>query len=179
MASKASSAEDVTAARLGLMRTGRDLGKDDEVLAAAEALLASGGTGTDERAEATFAKALSLSNTGHADEAAELWKGLAADPESLWGAKSAWYLGSQYLAAGRLGDAERVATAVIDSATPHEYWLAKAFILLSDVRRRQNNNFEADEYLRALRENYPGTETDIFNDIDSRLAASPNKSDRR
>ena len=41
------------------------------------------------------------------------------------------------------------------------------------------NNFEADEYLRALRENYPGTETDIFNDIDSRLAASPNKSDRR
>ena len=179
MASKASSAEDVTAARLGLMRTGRDLGKNDEVLAAAEALLASGGTGTDERAEATFAKALSLSNMGRADEAAELWKGLAADPESLWGAKSAWYLGSQYLAAGRLGDAERVATTVIDSATPHEYWLAKAFILLSDVRRRQNNNFEADEYLRALRENYPGTETDIFNDIDSRLAASPNKSDRR
>lgn len=179
MASKASSADDVTAARLGLMRTGRDLGKDDEVLAAAEALLSSAGTGTDERAEATFAKALSLSNLGRADEAADLWKGLAADPESLWGAKSAWYLGSQYLAAGRLADAERVATAVIDAGTPHEYWLAKSFILLSDVRRRQNNNFEADEYLRALRENYPGTETDIFNDIDSRLAASPNKTDRR
>lgn len=177
MASKASTPADINTARLGLMRVGRELGNDRQVLEIATLLAES--TDTETRAEAQFAKALALSNLGQPDEAATIWESLAGDPESLWGAKSATYLGSQYLAQGRLAEAERVANAVIASDTPHQYWLAKAFILLSDVRRRQGNHFEADEYLRALRENYPGTETDIISDIDSRLNASPNKTNVR
>ena len=159
------------------MRTARELGRDNDVLALADMLTES--TEADIKAEATFAKALALANTGHPDQAATLWLSLADDPESLWGAKSACYLGQLYLDRQRTADAERMANAVIDSDTPHQYWLAKAFILISDVRRSQNNPFEADEYLRALRENYPGSETDIISDIESRLAASPNKTNVR
>lgn len=177
MAQKASTAADINTARLGQMRTARELGRDNDVLALADMLAES--TEADIKAEATFAKALALANTGHPDQAATLWLSLADDPESLWGAKSACYLGRHYLDRHRTADAERMANAVIDSDTPHQYWLAKAFILLSDVRRSQNNHFEADEYLRALRENYPGSETDIISDIESRLAASPNKTNVR
>ncbi|MDE7120333.1 MAG: hypothetical protein K2O10_06965, partial [Muribaculaceae bacterium] len=177
MAQKASTPADINTARLGQMRTARELGRDNDVLALADMLTES--TEADIKAEATFAKALALANTGHPDQAATLWLSLADDPESLWGAKSACYLGRHYLDRQRTADAERMANAVIDSDTPHQYWLAKAFILLSDVRRSQNNHFEADEYLRALRENYPGSETDIISDIESRLAASPNKTNVR
>ncbi|MBP2691920.1 MAG: hypothetical protein J6B44_08890, partial [Muribaculaceae bacterium] len=55
------------------------------------------------------------------------------------------------------------------SGTPHSYWLARGFILLSDIYASQGKQFEAREYLNALRENYPGNESDIFMMIDSRL----------
>ena len=55
------------------------------------------------------------------------------------------------------------------SGTPHAYWLARGFILLSDIYAQQGKNFEAREYLQALRSNYPGNESDIFDMIDTRL----------
>ena len=39
---------------------------------------------------------------------------------------------------------------------------------MSDIKRRNGDTFGADEYLRSLRENYPGNEPDIFQLIDSR-----------
>ena len=58
---------------------------------------------------------------------------------------------------------------LIDANPPHDYWLARGFILLSDVLRRKGSEFVADEYLRSLRQNYPGNESDIFRMIDERL----------
>ncbi len=61
------------------------------------------------------------------------------------------------------------ADALINANPPHAYWLARGFIVLSDALRAQGNGFEADEYLRSLKSNYPGTEAEIFDMIDSRL----------
>ncbi len=58
---------------------------------------------------------------------------------------------------------------LVNANPPHIYWLARGFILLSDINRNEGNTFEADEYLKSLRENYPGTEPDIFLMIDQRL----------
>ncbi len=74
-----------------------------------------------------------------------------------------------YLDAGKLKNAAQVAEKFVASSTPHSYWLARGFILLSDINRAQGKTFEADEYLSALRQNYPGDEEDIFMMIDSRL----------
>ena len=52
----------------------------------------------------------------------------------------------------------------LDSVLP-----ARAYILLSDILRKQGNEFEANEYLKSLKENYPGQEADIFQMIDQRL----------
>ena len=58
---------------------------------------------------------------------------------------------------------------LIDANPPHDYWLARGFILLSDLLRRKGDTFEADEYLLSLKQNYPGNEADIFRMIDDRL----------
>ena len=58
---------------------------------------------------------------------------------------------------------------LIEANPPHDYWLARGFILLSDLLRRKGDTFEADEYLKSLKRNYPGTEADIFLMIDERL----------
>ena len=58
---------------------------------------------------------------------------------------------------------------IINAEPSNQYWLARAFITLSDILRRQGQEFEADEYLKSLKSNYPGSEADIFEMIDTRL----------
>ena len=169
LSEKSSNPIDVNRARLGVLRLSRDMGNNDEVLRIASQLLSSSSIGDEERREVMLAQALAYKATGEPPRASELLSKLAERPETLPGAKAAYYHAQELFDAGKLDASLRQVNALIDSNTPHEYWLARGFILLSDINRRKGNTFEADEYLRSLRENYPGSETDIFQMIDSRL----------
>ena len=68
-------------------------------------------------------------------------------------------------------DAERTVNNLIDAGTPHNYWLAKSFIVLSDVYRKQGKVAEARDYLLSLKSNYPSKEQEIFDEIEQRLKA--------
>lgn len=167
--SRSSSSAVLNRARIGIMRVSRDLGLDNDVIDAADRLLASSTLGADQRYEAIFARALALANTGRENEAIEAWSSISSDTGNLFGAKSAYYMAQFYFDNGNADKARATVDALIDSNTPHNYWLARGFILLSDIYRSQGSTFEADEYLKSLRENYPGEEADIFNMIDQRL----------
>lgn len=166
---KASSPEKVNAARMGIMRVGRDLADYPMVLRVTEAILNSSTAGSEARDEAVFSRALALSGSDRTDEARTLWKSIADNTDELYGAKSAYYLAESYYDSRELDKALKAAQEFTSSGTPHKYWLARGFILLSDVYAAQGKDFEAKEYLRALRDNYPGSESDIFEMIDSRL----------
>lgn len=58
---------------------------------------------------------------------------------------------------------------LIQSGTPHMYWLARGIILMSDILRRQGETFTADEYLKSLQQNYT-TQDDIQTLIQQRLS---------
>ena len=167
---RASSPQTLNAARVGIMRVARDLGDQQRVIQAADALLASSTLGSEERNEAQFSRALALDLTGHSAQARDIWMSLASNTDDLYGAKSSYYLAQSYFDDKALADAQAQVEQLIDSATPHTYWLARGFILLSDIYAAQGKTFEAREYLNSLRENYPGQETDIFQLIDSRLS---------
>ncbi len=168
--SRASSPQTLNAARVGIMRVARDLGDQQRVMEAADALLASSTLGSEERTEARFSRALALDLTGKGEDARMIWKELASNTDDLYGAKSAYYLAQSYFDDKQTAEAHKQADALIDSATPHTYWLARGFILLSDIYAAEGKTFEAREYLKSLKENYPGSETDIFQMIESRLA---------
>lgn len=168
--SRASSPQSLNAARVGIMRVARDLADYPRVLSAGDALLASSTLGSEERNEAQFSRALALDLTGKTAEARRQWAEMASNTDDLYGAKSAFYLAESYNDGGERDKARRQVEALIDSATPHTYWLARAFILLSDIYAAEGKTFEAREYLNSLRDNYPGTETDIFQMIDARLS---------
>lgn len=166
---KASAAADINTARMGIMNTSRDLGLHEQTIEAADKLLESSAQGAAGLKEVSFTKALALHDLKRDDEAAEIWSTLAEDIESLHGTKSCYYLAQLQADSGK--DAQALATVnrLIEANPPHDYWLARGFILLSDLLRRKGDTFEADEYLRSLRDNYPGNEADIFNMISERL----------
>lgn len=151
------------------MRVSRDMNHHADVIEMADRLLKSTAIGTAQKNEIIYAKAYALSQTGQGNEAVKEWEKLAKNTDDLYGAKSAYYLAQHYFDTGATKKAKTTVEKLIDSNTPHDYWLARGYILLSDICRKQGSDFEATEYLKSLKENYPGKEKDIFMMIDERL----------
>lgn len=168
LASRASTPELIRDARMGLMQTALDLNRYDEVLDVTEQLLSSSAVNA-ETDRIRFARAMALDNKGRSSEAYDLWATLAKDPSTLTGAKSAVYMIESLSRNGNDRRAEKIANEFIDTGSPHNYWYARGFIAYSDILRRQGKTFEADEYLKALKSNYPDDDPDIFDMIESRL----------
>ncbi len=169
LSGSASSTASLNAARLGMMRACLDLGNWADALAAADMLLASSTIGSEEKLEALFCKGMALENSGKNAEARKVWNSAADETDNIFGAKSAYYMAQSYFDAKDYKNAKTAAEELTNSRTPHSYWLARGFILLSDIYRARGKKFEADSYLEALRDNYPGNEADIFRMIEERL----------
>ena len=171
-ASRASTAEQATVARAGLMRTARQL-LDAEVLQqAAQTVLNStaDGLGLDMRTEAAYSLGLAQNLQGNAQDAIKTWSAIAGDVDNEYGSQAAVAMAQAQLDSGDAQAAAKTATAFTDSDTPYPYWLARGFIVLSDALRAQGQAYDADEYLRAVRDNYPGDESDITEMINQRLS---------
>lgn len=167
--SRASASRNILTARLGIMRVSRDMGRHADVIDMADKLLKSTAIGTSQKNEIIYSKAFALSQTGNGDAAVKEWEKLAKYTDDAYGAKSAYYLAQHYFDTGSTKKAKSTVEKLIDSNTPHNYWLARGYILLSDICKKQGSDFEATEYLKSLKENYPGKEQDIFIMIDERL----------
>lgn len=168
LVSRASTPELIRDARMGLMQTAMDLNRFDEVLDVTEQLLSSSAVNA-ETDRIKFARAMALDSKGRSSEAYDIWEPLAKDPSSLTGAKSAVYMIESLARNGNDRRAEKVANEFIDKGSSHNYWYARGFIAYSDILRRQGKTFEADEYLKALKSNYPDADPDIFDMIETRL----------
>ena len=169
LAEKASSTDNKLTAQLGILRLSEKTGDNAAVIECANELLRLGGLTAEEENEVTFARANASYKDGKTAQAAKDFSLLAQDVRNIYGAKSAYFLAEIQFKNGNLKDAEKTLNGMIDEGTPHEYWLARAFILLADVYHKQGNSFEACEYLESLKNNYPGEEKEIFNMIDERL----------
>jgi TolA-binding protein len=170
LADKSSSADNRLTAQLGVLRAAKDLGKWNDVATSADALLKAGGLKASEEKEVMLDRAVANAKLGNSAEAENDLKTLAKDPKNEYGAQAAYELANMQYEAGGLKASERTINALINEGTPHSYWLAKSFILLSDIYHKQGKNYEACEYLESLKSNYPGKDKEIFNEIDSRLS---------
>ncbi|MDE6459542.1 MAG: tetratricopeptide repeat protein, partial [Paramuribaculum sp.] len=169
LSAKATGTRNLHEARMGYMRSALAMGEDNEVIEVADALLSTSAGSQSSISEIKYSKALALSRSGNAEKAREIWRELMVNPAEIYGARSAVSLAESLVADGKSEEAAKVADEFINANPPHAYWLARGFIVLSDALRAQGETFEADEYLRTLKENYPGSEADIFDMIEKRL----------
>ena len=156
------------AARLGIMRCAQFTGQAQVALAAAEEILKGPKLSPEVIAEARYmhAKAyLSLNQNGKA--LADLAE-LSRDTRTAYGAEAKYLLAQLYYNANENEKAEKELMNFIENGTPHQYWLARGFILLADVYIRRGNDFQARQYLLSLRNNYKGND-DIAGMIENRL----------
>ena len=58
---------------------------------------------------------------------------LAKDTRNIYGAEAKYKVAQIYFDAGQTEQAEKEVLDYIEVSTPHTYWLARSFVLLSDV----------------------------------------------
>ena len=104
-----------------------------------------------------------LLETGKRADARPLLEELAKDTRSVYGAESDYLLSQLLFDSGDKEGAQKVIMDFIQEGTPHMYWLARSFILLSDIYKSQGKDVEARQYLLSLKSNY--TEDDDIADM--------------
>lgn len=166
---RASSSDMLHEARLGEMHVAADMNRYDTVVGVTEKLLSSTASSPEELSEIHFNHAWALNALHRYDESDKEWDALSSNTDDLYGSQAAYSLAQSLYDRGKTTKAKTRINDFINANPPHSYWLARGFILYSDILRGEGNTFEADEYLRSLKSNYPGKESDIFQMINNRL----------
>jgi len=174
---KATNTDNLTQALYGMVRSASEAQQWSDVVDDANYLLGTSNTlNAEMEQEVMLKRAIAYSNLGKESEAMDDLRELATNTQSEAGAQAAYELAQMQYNSGNKEDAEATLDDMIASKTPHNYWLARGFIVLCDIYHDKGEKQMAIDYLQTLKKNYPGHEGEIFNEIESRLAKWQNKS---
>ena len=165
--------ENRQAARLGIMRCALQTGQQKDALLAADELLKEPKLSPELEAEARYVRAKAYIAQKQANKALADLKELSKDTRTVHGAEAKYLLAQLYYDTNDDKNAEKVLMNFIENGTPHQYWLARGFILLADIYIRQGDDFQARQYLTSLQNNYKGDD-DIAGMIENRVGKLKN-----
>lgn len=168
MARRADTPEERTAALQKALQAASQSEHPTAVIEAATALLSQPKLAPEVEAQARFYRATACHAEGRTDaEMADL-EVLSHDTRNVYGAQAKYLLAQRYFDQGKIGKAEAEVLNYIEVSTPHTYWLARSFVLLSDIYTSMGRTLDARQYLLSLRQNYHEKD-DIAEMIETRL----------
>nr|WP_321523370.1 tetratricopeptide repeat protein [uncultured Macellibacteroides sp.] len=165
----AESKDNKDAAKLGIMRCAQYTGKHQDALSGAEELLKDPKLSPELSAEARYIRAKANIALKQPAKAMTDLQTISKDTRTVHGAEAKYLLSQLYFNNKENAKAEKELMNFIENGTPHQYWLARGFILLADIYISQNDDFQARQYLTSLQNNYKGTD-DIAGMIENRLS---------
>ncbi len=155
-------------AATGMLRSAAMSGNGEETILVATSVLADAKVAPELENEARHYRSKALVNAGQMQYAAEDWKVLAQDTRNVYGAEAKYRYAQYLFDEGKTTEAEKEVLNYLEVSTPHTYWLARGFVLLSDIYARLDRKLEARQYLLSLKQNYQADD-DIAGMIESRL----------
>lgn len=169
LAAKTSSKDRIEFAQIGRLHSAVFLKQTDEIIDAATAVLKIAKLTPEVRMEALYYRGKALLLKGDNQAALKDLKEVSLDTRTLYGAESKYLVADIYFRAKKYAESEKELLQFIEVSTPHSYWLARGFILLSDVYVAEGKELQARQYLLSLQQNYQG-DVEISNLITERLA---------
>ena len=154
---------------LGMVRSQSKLGNYRDVVKAATDLLTDKNLSPEIATEARYLRAKAYQQINEGDKALADFQTIANDTRNVYGAEAQFILADTYLKGKSYDKAEAQVKSFMQKGTPHQYWMARALIVLSDTYAAKGDNFQARQYLESLNANYKGNEPDIRKMIDERL----------
>ena len=166
----ASTRENTTIARLGILRCSQALGRHQAAIDIADQILSDPPLTEETKAEALYGRAKARVALGQWGKAQPDLTALAAEVRTAQGAEAKFLLAESYYELKDLDAAEAQVMEFTQMNTQQQYWLARALVLLSDINKDRGELFQARQYLLVLQQNYTVRTDDIHTMIDQRLA---------
>ena len=157
-------------AQLGILRCALNLNDEPTVIRIATDILSADALPDDVRQEALYCRAKAYFHAGNNGQAVVDLIPLAKETVTAMGAESKYLLAQAYFNMNALDNAEEEVMSFAQMNTQHQYWLAKAMILLADISLKREDTYQAQQYLLALQANYHAND-DIQGIIAERLAS--------
>ncbi len=156
-------------ARAGKMRCYFELADYNSCADAAKTLLSSDKLTDVLKREANYKLAKSYYQTDQSAKALPVLGNLAEDTKSIEGAEAKYLVAEILTSQNKLEEAEEEVMDFISKNTPHQFWLAKSFILLSDIYLTQGDEFQATHTIKSIVENYPVPDDGIVETASAKL----------
>lgn len=154
---------------IGQMRCMEKMGDRQSCITSADKVIEMPQTSPEIMREAKYLKAKSLISLSRTNEAIPSLKELAENTKSVEGAEAKYLLAQAFYDQGSLEASEKEVMDYIENGTPHQYWLARTFVLLADIYHDKGDDFSARQYLENLTENY-NADDDINDMVAKRLS---------
>jgi len=165
-------------AKIGMMRSLVKLDQPEECIKAAQKVLDGSKIADEIKREATYYMAKSYDQLNNKEKAFESFSKLAGNTKSSEGAEAKYWVSQYYYDKGEKERSEKEIFNYIDKGTPHQYWLARSFILLAEIYHDRNEDFQAIQYLQSIKENYQGDD-DIHSRADKYINGWQPKTDTK
>jgi len=170
LASVASGETNRRIGQIGVLRCASNLKDQNTVISTASDILLLEGLSEEMRQEALYCRAKAYLSRNENGLAVVDLVPLAQEAVTAIGAESKFLLAQAYYNLGALDNAEAEVMAFAQMNTQHQYWLAKAMILLADISLKRDDTYQAQQYLLALQANYHADD-DIQGILAEHLAA--------
>lgn len=149
-------------ARMGLIECYIQLEEYQKVIDMADRVLLSEKLSQDQQRKTRFAKAKALQANGRQMLALEEYRQVATEVKSAEGAESKFRMAEIYYQRKESDNAEKVIQDFADKTTPHQFWMAKSFLLWADIFSEKGDNFQAGQTLQSLIDYYERTDDGIL-----------------
>jgi TolA-binding protein len=121
--------------------------------------------------EATFMSAKANYSLNNFDEALRDFRKVGTEVTSVEGAESKYRVAELLYKKDRQAEAEKTITEFIDQKTPHQYWMAKVFLLLADISIKKGDSLQARATLQSLKDNYSVDSDGILDEVKAKLSS--------
>ena len=115
--------------------------------------------------EAIFMSAKAHYSLNEFDEALRDFRRTATEIVSIEGAESKYRVAEILFRKGNTEESEKIVTQFIDQNSPHQFWMAKMFLLLADISIKKGDTLQARATLQSLKEYYTINNDGILDEV--------------
>jgi len=119
--------------------------------------------------EATYLSAKASYSLNNFDDALRDFRKVATEVTSIEGAESKYRVAELLYKKDKTAEAEKVITEFIDQKSPHQFWMARVFLLLADISIKKGDSLQARATLQSLKDYYTVDNDGILDEVKAKL----------
>ncbi len=165
----AGNSENKVIALRGELRSAYQLGDAQATIACSDKIIIAPNIPEELFREAVFMKAKANYSLNNFNEALADFRKIATEVVSIEGAESKYRVAELLYKNNQIVESERIVNEFINQNTPHQYWMARMFLLLSDICVKQGDILQARATLQSLKDYYTVDNDGILDEVKAKL----------